>query len=118
MDLRDALRATLAGRTLDRDQTREVLAAALSEGTDPVLLGGVLVALAARGETAEQIAGGAEALRHALSANAFSTTLMRKQSLSSFAISTIAARVLACFPRFQSSPCTTKRGCRARRFGR
>jgi len=65
MDLRDALRATLAGRTLDRDQTREVLAAALSEGTDPVLLGGVLVALAARGETAEQIAGGAEALRAA-----------------------------------------------------
>ncbi len=65
MDLREALRSTLAGHSLDRDQTREVLGAALVEGTDPVLLGGLLVALASRGETADQIAGGAEALREA-----------------------------------------------------
>lgn len=65
MDLREALRSTLDGHSLDRSQTREVLGSALAEGTDPVLFGGLLVALASRGETAEQIAGGAEALRGA-----------------------------------------------------
>ena len=65
MDLSAALKASLAGQTLDRAQTQDVLSAALSGKADPILFGGVLVALAARGETAEQIAGGAAALRGA-----------------------------------------------------
>jgi anthranilate phosphoribosyltransferase len=63
MDLHAALEACLAGETLSGDQTREVLTGALSEDTNPVLFGGFLTALAARGETVEQIAGGAQALR-------------------------------------------------------
>ena len=65
MELREALRATLNGETLDRDQARSVFAGALTEHTDPVLFGGLLTALAARGETPDEIAGAAEALRAA-----------------------------------------------------
>lgn len=65
MRLQDALRRVLAGDRLSRDETRDVFAGALSEGTDPVLFGGFLTALAARGETAAEIAGAAGALRDA-----------------------------------------------------
>ncbi len=65
MDLTEALRTTVAGRALNRNETRAVLAEALAEGTDPVTFGGLLTALAVHGETVEQIAGGAEALRAA-----------------------------------------------------
>lgn len=66
MDLRDALRTTLSGETLGREAAREVFSAALTEDTDPVLFGGLLTALAARGETPDEIAGAAEALRAAM----------------------------------------------------
>ena len=66
MQLRDALRATLLGETLDRDQARSVFAGALAEDTDPVLFGGLLTALAVRGETPDEIAGAAQALRAAV----------------------------------------------------
>lgn len=65
MPLREALRAVLKGEYLSREEMRTALESALTADTDPVLLGGLLSALATRGESSQEIAGGAEALRAA-----------------------------------------------------
>ena len=65
MKLDEALKAVLAGRTLAREEARAVFATALSEDSDPVTLGGLLVAMAQRGEASEEICGAAEAMRAA-----------------------------------------------------
>lgn len=65
MNLHEALIMVLSGERLTGHQARAVFSGALSEETDPVLFGGFLTALAARGETAEEIAGAADALRDA-----------------------------------------------------
>jgi len=61
--LREALTDVLSGETLARGRARDVFALAIAPDTDPVLLGGFLAALAARGETAAEIAGAVDALR-------------------------------------------------------
>lgn len=66
MDLRDALRAVATGDTLARAVARSIFTDALSEGTDPTVFGALLAALAQRGETTEEIAGAADALRDAM----------------------------------------------------
>ena len=65
MNLHEALVMVLNGEKLTGHQARAVFSGALSEETDPILFGGLLTALAGRGETAEEIAGAADALRDA-----------------------------------------------------
>ncbi|MCP3919995.1 MAG: anthranilate phosphoribosyltransferase [bacterium] len=63
MQLRQALQTVLAGTTLTRAEAEDTFANALCEDIDPILFGGLLTALAQRGETASEIAGAAAALR-------------------------------------------------------
>jgi len=99
--LREALRKSLAGETLSREEARTVFGSALSEDTDPVLFGGFLAALAQRGETALEITGAAEALRSAArvfehdQSNAIDTCGTGGDGSGSFNVSTGAA-IVAC----------------------
>ena len=63
MRIVDALRGVAKGGTLTREETRATFGAALSEAPDPAVFGGLLAALAQRGETPDEIAGAADALR-------------------------------------------------------
>lgn len=65
---RDALVRVTAGERLTRTEARELFGAALCEHASadagaPIVLAGLLVALAQRGETAEELAGAADAVR-------------------------------------------------------
>jgi anthranilate phosphoribosyltransferase len=101
MPLRDALRSVLGGEELDRERAREVFASALSEESDPILLAGLLTALAQRGESVDEIAGAAEALRERMVpfehpfSDAIDTCGTGGDGLSTFNVSTTAAVVAA-----------------------
>jgi len=101
MQLREALRAVLAKEPLARGDARAVFAEALGPDTDPVLFGGLLAALAARGESAAEIAGAAEALRAAAVPfehpfpDAIDTCGTGGDGLGSFNLSTASAIVAA-----------------------
>ncbi len=97
----EALRSVLAGETLAREQARAVFSITLTGESDPIALAGLLVALASRGETAEEITGAAEALRavaipfeHACS-DAIDTCGTGGDNLGAFNLSTAAAIVAA-----------------------
>ncbi|HEY6068116.1 MAG TPA: hypothetical protein VIU81_05420, partial [Gaiellaceae bacterium] len=63
-----ALQRVLDGRDLGRDETRAVMGEIMRGEATPAQIGGFLVALRAKGETADEIAGCAEAMRqHVLS---------------------------------------------------
>jgi anthranilate phosphoribosyltransferase len=63
----EALGELLDGRSLDRSQARAVMAQVMRGEATPAQIGGFLVALRLKGETADEIAGCAEAMReHAL----------------------------------------------------
>jgi anthranilate phosphoribosyltransferase len=65
--IQQALQQVLDGRDLTRDEAREVMGQIMAGDATPAQIGGFLVALRAKGETAEEIAGCAEAMRaHAL----------------------------------------------------
>ena len=61
--IQDALSALLDGRDLDRDEARHVMGSIMDGEATPAQIGGFLVALRLKGETAEEIAGCAEAMR-------------------------------------------------------
>jgi anthranilate phosphoribosyltransferase len=61
--IQDALAQLLDGRDLSRDDTRRVMDTIMSGGATPAQIGGFLVALRLKGETADEIAGAAEAMR-------------------------------------------------------
>jgi anthranilate phosphoribosyltransferase len=62
-----ALAQLLDGRDLSRDESRRVMDAIMSGEASPAQIGGFLVALRLKGETADEIAGAAEAMRaHAI----------------------------------------------------
>ncbi len=61
--LSDALKQVMAGGTLSEDESYKTFLLGLSEEADPVALGGLLVALAKRGEALSEIVGAARALR-------------------------------------------------------
>jgi anthranilate phosphoribosyltransferase len=66
--IQQALQQVLDGRDLSRDETREVMGEIMAGDATPAQIGGFLVALRAKGETANEIAGCAEAMRaHVLS---------------------------------------------------
>src|SRR5215212_896812 len=65
--IQQALQQVLDGHDLSRDETREVMGEIMAGEATPAQIGGFLVALRAKGETADEIAGCAEAMRaHAL----------------------------------------------------
>jgi anthranilate phosphoribosyltransferase len=61
--IQQALQQVLDGRDLSREQTREVMGEIMSGAATPAQIGGFLVALRAKGETPDEIAGCAEAMR-------------------------------------------------------
>jgi anthranilate phosphoribosyltransferase len=61
--IQQALQNVLDGRDLSRDDTREVMGEIMAGEATPAQIGGFLVALRAKGETADEIAGCAEAMR-------------------------------------------------------
>jgi anthranilate phosphoribosyltransferase len=58
-----AIQALLDGRDLSRDEARDVMGEIMVGDATPGQIGGFLVALRAKGETADEIAGCAEAMR-------------------------------------------------------
>ncbi len=63
MDIREALERLTSGEHLDREGARDVFEIIMAGEATPAQIGGVLMALRARGETAAEIAGAAEAMR-------------------------------------------------------
>jgi anthranilate phosphoribosyltransferase len=61
--IQDALSALLDGRDLDREEARRVMGSIMAGEATPAQIGGFLVALRLKGETSEEIAGCAEAMR-------------------------------------------------------
>jgi anthranilate phosphoribosyltransferase len=61
--IQQALQHVLDGRDLTREETREVMGEIMAGDATPAQIGGFLVALRAKGETADEIAGCAEAMR-------------------------------------------------------
>ena len=60
--IQQALQRVLDGHDLGRDETREVMGEIMAGEATPAQIGGFLVALRLKGETAEEIAGSAEAI--------------------------------------------------------
>src|SRR5213593_1858090 len=63
MTIQEALARLLDGLDLSRDQARKVMDTIMSGAATPAQIGGFLVALRAKGETPDEIAGCAEAMR-------------------------------------------------------
>jgi anthranilate phosphoribosyltransferase len=61
--IQQALQQALDGRDLTRDEAREVMGQIMTGDATPAQIGAFLVALRAKGETADEIAGCAEAMR-------------------------------------------------------
>jgi anthranilate phosphoribosyltransferase len=61
--IQHAIQALLDGRDLGREEAREVMGEIMAGDATPAQIGGFLVALRAKGETADEIAGCAEAMR-------------------------------------------------------
>ena len=61
--IQEALSQLLDGRDLDRDEARRVMGSIMDGEATPAQIGGFLVALRLKGETADEIAGCAEAMR-------------------------------------------------------
>jgi anthranilate phosphoribosyltransferase len=61
--MQDALAELLDGRDLTRDEARRVMGEIMTGEATPAQIGGFLVALRLKGETADEIAGCAEAMR-------------------------------------------------------
>jgi anthranilate phosphoribosyltransferase len=61
--IKDALSRLLEQRDLTREESREVMDAIMSGQATPAQIGGFLIALRLKGETADEIAGAAEAMR-------------------------------------------------------
>ena len=63
MSVQEALARLLDGHDLSRDEARSVMDEVMSGEATPAQIGGLLVALRLKGETADEIAGCAEAMR-------------------------------------------------------
>ncbi len=63
MDIRSALARLAEGGHLSRDDTRAVFTEVMSGAATPAQIGGLLMALRVKGETAAEIAGAAETMR-------------------------------------------------------
>jgi anthranilate phosphoribosyltransferase len=97
----EALRAVQAGATLEADQSAAVFRDVLRGEVEPVLLGGLLAALATRRETVAELTGAARAMRGAMvpfehdCPDAIDTCGTGGDGLGTFNLSTAAALVAA-----------------------
>ncbi len=101
MTMQSALAELLEGRDLTRTRAREVMAAIMEGEATPAQIGGFLVALRLKGETADEIAGCAEAMReHSIAVHPLRDDLVDTAGTGgdggrTFNISTAAALVAA-----------------------
>src|SRR3989442_5040121 len=100
MDAREALGAIAAGRALTRAEAESAMGSVMAGEATPAQLAALLAALAIRGETVDEIAGFAAALRAAavpvaLAAGAIDTCGTGGDRSGTFNISTVAAIVCA-----------------------
>ena len=100
MDARDAIGIVAAGRTLSRAEAEGAMASVMAGEATPAQLGALLAALAVRGETVDEIAGFAAAMRAAavpviVADGAIDTCGTGGDRSGSFNISTVAAIVAA-----------------------
>ncbi len=99
--IQDALARLLDGEDLSRDEARRVMDTIMSGEATPGQIGGFLVALRLKGETADEIAGSAEAMRaHAIAVHPKRDDLVDTAGTggdggNTFNISTAAALVAA-----------------------
>jgi anthranilate phosphoribosyltransferase len=99
--IREAISTLLSGEDLDREQARAVMGEIMEGEATPAQIGGFLVALRAKGETVDEIAGCAEAMReHVLPVHPTRTDVVDVVGTGgdggrTFNISTIAAIVAA-----------------------
>ena len=63
MDIQSALATLAEGHDLSQDDTRDVFMTVMSGEASPAQIGGLLMALRVKGETAEEIAGAAQTMR-------------------------------------------------------
>lgn len=63
MEIPEAINRLLAGSDLDRAEARTLISTLMTGQATPAQVGGVLVALRAKGETVDEIAGAAEVMR-------------------------------------------------------
>ncbi|HEX9269423.1 MAG TPA: anthranilate phosphoribosyltransferase [Candidatus Limnocylindria bacterium] len=96
MDVREALGAVAAGRTLSRDEAESAMASVMAGEATAAQLGALLAALAVRGETVDEIAGFAAGLRAAavhvrVTDGAIDTCGTGGDRSNSFNISTVSA---------------------------
>jgi anthranilate phosphoribosyltransferase len=101
MTIQEALDRLLRGEDLSRGETRLVMGAIMAGEATPAQMGGFLVALRLKGETADEIAGAAEAMReHVIGvkptrADLVDTAGTGGDGANTFNISTAAALVAA-----------------------
>ena len=100
MDAREALGLIAAGRTLSRDEARSAMASIMAGEATPAQLGAFLAALDIRGETVDEIAGCAAALRDVavrviVSGEAIDIVGTGGDRSNSFNISTVSSLVVA-----------------------
>ena len=99
--IQSALARLLDGENLTRAETREVMGTIMAGDATPAQIGGFLVALRLKGETADEIAGAAEAMRaHVIEVRPTRTDLVDTagtggDGANTFNISTAAALVAA-----------------------
>jgi len=99
--LRRALSALANRQSLSEDETAEVFGAVMSGEATPAQIGGLLMGLRAKGETADELAGAARALRNAMVRvtaahdHLVDTCGTGGGSVPTFNISTVAALVAA-----------------------
>jgi anthranilate phosphoribosyltransferase len=99
--LRRALTALADRQSLSEDQTAEVFGVVMSGDATPAQIGGLLMGLRAKGETADELAGAARALRNAMVRvdashdHLVDTCGTGGGSVTTFNISTVAALVAA-----------------------
>src|SRR5467141_2147011 len=99
--LRRALSALANRQSLSEDETAEVFAVVMSGEATPAQIGGLLIGLRAKGETADELAGAARALRSAMVRvtaahdHLVDTCGTGGGSVPTFNISTVAALVAA-----------------------
>ena len=100
MDARDALGIVAAGRTLTREEAHAAMSSIMAGEATPAQLGALLAALHIRGETVDEIAGCAAALRDvvvrvAVAGDAMDIVGTGGDRSNSFNISTVSAIVVA-----------------------
>jgi anthranilate phosphoribosyltransferase len=100
-DLKNLLRRLMRGQDLTRDQARNLLDELLKDSANNSQIAAALVALAIKGETTEELAGMAEAMReHSVKINSVHTDFIDtagtgSSKVKTFNVSTAAAFVIA-----------------------